>query len=728
MDCINCTEYFCTDYSHIVGIQNFHDSLIASCIEASKVIPVSKKSKKIPGWNEYVERHKQTSQFWHFIWKERGSPPHGEIAQIMRSTRSKYHYAIRYVKKSEEMLRKNAMAKSISENNSRDLWKEVYKVRSKCKTSSQCMDDVSGIESISELFAHKYNVLYNSVCSNTTQLNELLALNENDIITNCSNNNTSLINKHTHHVSVDQLQNAIHKLKSSKSDCTDQLFSDHFINGTLRFFTLISLLFTSMLSHGVAPTGLLLSTMVPVPKDKRGSKSGSNNYRAIAISSILGKLFDSIIIKDQHLSLITDDLQFGFNENSSTITCTQLLVETIEYYNINNTDCYMLLLDASKAFDRIEYVRLFKLLRERNICPIVLRLIIAMYISQMMQVRWGEILSKQFPVGNGVKQGGVLSPVLFTVYIDNLLKTLKQRNIGSKIGNSYLGVFGYADDLTLLCPSLTGLKEMLNTCEAYAKDYNILFNAKKSKLMYFGRNNINTNNMMSMSNGTRIDFVEQCTHLGTIIYSDIRRKNVDFAVNDLFMRTNNLMADFSYTHSSTLSVLYNSYCMNVYGSQLWCFNDHKSINRFYVAWRKTIRRIWHIDKRTHNSLLHTINNCLPIDLLLEKRCIKFIWNLFNSAYELHKSIIRGSFYNKGSSIAENIRYFMYKYSISMYDGEKPLNVLMKKVYNYASLHSNVDDICTATALVDLCRDRDNHRYDVFTHSDIIDIIQMLCTC
>ena len=171
-----------------------------------------------------------------------------------------------------------------------------------------------------------------------------------------------------------------------------------------------------MLSHGVAPTGLLLSTMVPVPKDKRGSKSDSNNYRAIAISSILGKLFDSIIIKDQHLSLITDDLQFGFKENSSTITCTQLLVETIEYYNINNTDCYMLLLDASKAFDRIEYVRLFKLLRERNMCPIVLRLIIAMYISQMMQVRWGEILSKQFPVGNGVKQGGcIISSVIYSI-------------------------------------------------------------------------------------------------------------------------------------------------------------------------------------------------------------------------------------------------------------------------------------------------------------------------
>ena len=136
----------------------------------------------------------------------------------------------------------------------------------------------------------------------------------------------------------------------------------------------------------------------------------------------------------------------------------------------------------------------------------------------MMQVRWGEVLSKHFPVGNGVKQRGVFSPVLFTVYLDNLLKTFKQRNIGCKIGNSYLGVFGYANDLTLLCPSLTGLKEMLHTCEDYAKDYNILYNAKKSKLMYFGRNIISANNIRSMSNGTMIDVVEQCSHLRTIIY------------------------------------------------------------------------------------------------------------------------------------------------------------------------------------------------------------------
>ena len=92
-----------------------------------------------------------------------------------------------------------------------------------------------------------------------------------------------------------------------------------------------------------------------------------------------------------------------------------------------------------------------------------------------------------------------------------------------------------------------------------------------TELMYFGRNNINTNKIMSMSNRTMIDSVEQCSHLATIIYSDTTRRNVDFSVNDLYMRTNNLEADFSYAHSSTLSVLYTFYCIHVYGSQFWCF-------------------------------------------------------------------------------------------------------------------------------------------------------------
>ena len=81
-------------------------------------------------------------------------------------------------------------------------------------------------------------------------------------------------------------------------------------------------------------------------------------------------------MKEQCTSLSTDVLQFGFKPHSSTTTCicTSLLRDTIEYYNEHGSDCYLLLLDASKAFDRVEYVKLFRTLRDSKMCPVVLRL------------------------------------------------------------------------------------------------------------------------------------------------------------------------------------------------------------------------------------------------------------------------------------------------------------------------------------------------------------------
>ena len=67
-----------------------------------------------------------------------------------------------------------------------------------------------------------------------------------------------------------------------------------------------------MLMHGVPPAGLLMSPLVPIPKNWRGNKCDSDNYRQIAISSLMGKLFDSIVLEEQQDSLFTDLPQFGF--------------------------------------------------------------------------------------------------------------------------------------------------------------------------------------------------------------------------------------------------------------------------------------------------------------------------------------------------------------------------------------------------------------------------------
>ena len=135
----------------------------------------------------------------------------------------------------------------------------------------------------------------------------------------------------------------------------------------------------------------------------------------------------------------------------------------------------------------MEYVKLFTILRDRKLCPIVLRLLMNMYINQTIQVRWNNTLSNLCGISNGVKQGGCLSPTLFSLYINDLNNILRHNNIGCRYGPHYMRVYGYADDISLLCPTVSGMKEMLKTCETFAKQHDILFNASKSQLLWFGK-------------------------------------------------------------------------------------------------------------------------------------------------------------------------------------------------------------------------------------------------
>ena len=144
---------------------------------------------------------------------------------------------------------------------------------------------------------------------------------------------------HTHCIDVNQIMSAVHKFKHGKSDCIYNMYSDNFKNGTCTLYHIISIVFTSMLIHGVSPGVLLLSTLVPIPKNIMGNKCNSNNYRQIAIRSILDKIFDIIALDAQYDTLYTEALQFGFKKNSSTNICTSIL---IEYYNENNIDGYLL--------------------------------------------------------------------------------------------------------------------------------------------------------------------------------------------------------------------------------------------------------------------------------------------------------------------------------------------------------------------------------------------------
>ena len=114
-----------------------------------------------------------------------------------------------------------------------------------------------------------------------------------------------------------------------------------------------------------------------------------------------------------------------------------------------------------------------------------IRLLLDSYLRQFSCVAWGFLKSRYFYLSNRVKQGGVLSPILFTLYIDKLLIRLKHAHIGRHINTIFTGTLSYADDITLPCSSICGINKMIDICE-YVEEYYIKFNPTKTVCIKYG--------------------------------------------------------------------------------------------------------------------------------------------------------------------------------------------------------------------------------------------------
>ncbi len=127
---------------------------------------------------------------------------------------------------------------------------------------------------------------------------------------------------------------------------------------------------------------------------------------------------------------MTSGLQFAFKSGLSTSMSTLVMKDVVTYYWNRQSTVYSVFIDSTKAFNQVRYDTLFQVLCNRGLPPIITRLIIDMYIRQQSRTVWEGQYSHYFSCLNGVRQGGMASPVMFTVYMDELILELKRAGIG----------------------------------------------------------------------------------------------------------------------------------------------------------------------------------------------------------------------------------------------------------------------------------------------------------
>ena len=186
-----------------------------------------------------------------------------------------------------------------------------------------------------------------------------------------------------------------------------------------------------------------------------------------------------------------------------------------------------------------------------------------------MHVRWGSTSTSSFHVSNGVKQGCILFPMLFNVYLDQLSIRLNRSGIGGGIGGHLINQFCYSDDLCLISLSSAGMQYLLDICNSYAIEHVLTYNNSKSYSLCFKPKHIKLDRPHFYLNSLEIPRVDQCKYFGIKIC--IKNCDIDLKrqMRTVYANINILSRKFAKCSPDVKCTLYKYFSSNMYCSTMW---------------------------------------------------------------------------------------------------------------------------------------------------------------
>ena len=608
--CLSCRNSMCTNPTHLAFI---HDSsyIVESLSSSARTLKLCPKStcKVIPGWNEEVKSFYSESRDCFLLWNSYGKPKHGPIFDLMRRSRSRFKLALKNCRKHEKQSRADAMANAMNDTNSARFWKLAKSVDNYNMPLPNKIGDAVGEYQITTMWKNHYHDLLNSVKNSSLERTVRSAI-------------SNVLFEPSMICTVSEIEDIIRDMPKGKSPGLDRITIEHLIHAPRQVIVILSLLFTSMFTHGTIPTLIMNVALVPILKNKLGSISDAANYRPIAIASVLSKILERLILLRCENCLTTSDHQFGFKKCLSTDLCILLLKETVRYYISSGSPVTLCFLDASKAFDRVNHWCLFHKLIKRHVPLFIVRIMIFWYTSQGFCVRWGNSVSTLFHTTNGVRQGGILSPYLFNVYMDELSSRLCNTETGCYLSNVCINHLMYADDIVLLSPTITGMRMLTKACSLYAKEHDIIFNQSKSVTM-----NILPNRQIFKDivlppvylDNVQLNVVNEYKYLGHVIMSDMK-DDVDIKSNyrSICARSNQLIRKFPYCSDKCKISLFKSYCTSFYCSTLWHDYSKYNLHKLNMLYNNSFRFLLNLPKSCSASQMFVFGSTPSFYEILRK--------------------------------------------------------------------------------------------------------------
>ena len=384
-------------------------------------------------------------------------------------------------------------------------------------------------------------------------------------------------------------------------------------------------------------------------------------------------------------------------------------------------------MDMNKAFDLTLHSVLFKKMLAAGFPAIFLRLFIHIYMNQVANVRWNSELSSTFTITNGVRQGAVLSAILYCFYCEGLFTLLEQRRSGCWLKGRYYGIFGYSDDNWLLAPSLNALQDMLFTCEEYAASHNLRFSTDpdpkkcKTKLMAFLYKPRELPKLKLC--GNFLPWVDQLKHLGNTISNKIDGCQSDMQVKNAkyIDKCNAICQEFRFASAATKAKISSIYNNHFTGSQLWKIGS-KEYEKVISSYNRSMKIMYDLPWETHRYFIEPLTGLTHVSNTLLNRYISFIRKLKTLKKQSVQELFETACCDVRTTTGHNIRWVMSVLDVHTMD-----RLLCSSSIDFEYQRIKEEDKWKVACLRELLEIReDKIGLSGFANEEINDLITFIC--